>query len=202
MPSCNDSVTTAAVKAATVISDGAMSSRGGAKAAARAQGRHGQLINRPGFDGDRKRDENDAQDHRHRTAEAGRDFRGVVVVEIRIKCAQTDTDGGDAESHEANRDEGERHHPIGHVEQEIAQEHEQFSEQEQWYENQPELAPQQRAQRNRRALQNPESLSFQADRRKGKAHGDGAEHETGERKVRERDQGAQSPGGHRRAVQR
>ena len=32
IPSCNDSVTTAAVKAATVISDGAMSSRGGAKA--------------------------------------------------------------------------------------------------------------------------------------------------------------------------
>ncbi len=32
IPSCNDSVTTAAVRAATVISDGAMSARGGAKA--------------------------------------------------------------------------------------------------------------------------------------------------------------------------
>ena len=61
----------------------------------------------------------------------------------------------------------------------LLQKHEQFAEQEQRYENQPELAPQQSAQRNRRALQNPESFSFQADRRKGKADGDGAEDETG-----------------------
>ena len=66
MPSRKDSVTTAAVKAATVISDGAMSSerRRALKRSPRRKERHRQLIDRPGFDHDRKRDEDDAEDHR------------------------------------------------------------------------------------------------------------------------------------------
>ena len=111
------------------------------------------------------RDESDAQDHRHSAAEAGRDFRGIVVIEIWIKRAEADADGGDAEGHEQTVMRESTIIQSRHVEQEIAQKHEQFAEQEQRYENQPELAPQQSAQRNRRALQNPESFAFQADRR-------------------------------------
>ena len=72
--------------------------------------------------------------------------------------------------HQENRHEGKHHHPRWNLQQQVAQKHEQFAENQQRNEIQPEFAPQQSAQRNRRGLQNPERLSFEADRRKGKAH--------------------------------
>src|SRR5581483_118901 len=157
---------------------------------------------RPGFDRHAQRDENHARDHRHRAAEAGGDFRRVVVVEIRIERAQPDVDGGDAEGHQTNREQRKRHHPVRHAQQKIAEKNQQLAEREQRRDVQPELAPQKSAERNRRALHDPEGLAFEADRRKREAHGDRAQDKTRERKIGEGNQGAQRARGHGRAVER
>src|SRR6266576_1629741 len=88
------------------------------------------------------------------------------------------------------------------MKQQVTQKHEQFTEQQQRDKNQPEFAPQQSAQRDRRALQNPESFPFQADRRKSEANGDGAEHRAGERQIGKGNNRPQRSRGHRRTIQR
>ena len=130
---------------------------------------HEDPVHGAGLEQDRRPDVEGAGDHEHQAPEACHGLGRVFRLEVREGGAEADAHGDDSRHDEKNGDGRKRHHEAGHLEQEVGGDDQHFGQHQQRQVVDEKLDAQERAQGDRRGLDQPEGLAFQAHGRVGEA---------------------------------